>query len=165
MNEFDLFADGRFDNVNRLLNRRGNQGKIDGSRKVIDRRICLDAVNFSTTRVNGIESAGKTVCLQDLEIGQLPSPRLSDAPMTATLSQTDGTECAEKRKDGTRGQRRFRLRRLRRRQGNGMNLRRHPDGTQEGCEDEPTADRNGPNFHIAGFQNATKATWLSSGMG
>src|SRR5208283_4481696 len=76
MNEFDPFADGRFDNVNGLLDRRGNQGKINGSREVIDRRICLDAANFSTTRVNGIESSGKTVCLQDLEIGQLPSAKI-----------------------------------------------------------------------------------------
>ena len=76
MNEFDPFADSRFDNVNGLLDRRGNQGKIDGSREVIDRRIGLDAANFSTTRINGIESAGKTICLQNLEIGQLPSSKI-----------------------------------------------------------------------------------------
>jgi len=76
MNEFNPLADGCFDNVNRLLDRRGDNGKIDGFRQVINGRIGLDAAHFRSAGVNGIKSAGKTVCLHDLEIRQFPSAKI-----------------------------------------------------------------------------------------
>jgi hypothetical protein len=62
VNEFDALAHCRFDYVDGLFDGRGDNGKIDGFRKVSDGRIGFNATHFGAAGVNGIERAGPFAC-------------------------------------------------------------------------------------------------------
>ena len=75
MDEFDLFTDRSFNDVNGLLNRCGHNRQIDTVGEFIDRSISFNPVYFFVLRINRIENALVLIPQQHLKIRDFPSPQ------------------------------------------------------------------------------------------